>query len=180
MKGSVKNHDTILAQRLKRIRMLLLDVDGVLTNGGIFLGSGEQEFKQFHVQDGMGITLAQMGGLKIGIITGRVSESVTIRSKELKIDEVCQGVVNKVEAYDELLQRTKLRDEEVCFVGDDLQDMGLLKRVGLSVAVANARSEVKRIVHIVTEYSGGNGAVREIVEIILKAQGRWETVISRI
>ena len=169
-----------LIHNLKRVKLILMDVDGVLTDGGIILGSGNQEFKIFDVQDGMGVTLARIAGLKVGLITGRRSEVVERRAKELHMDICYQGVPDKLGPYQEIVKKLNLSDEQVCYMGDDLLEMIILKRVGFSVAVANARPEVKSICDYVTECHGGRGAVRETVELILKGQGKWKTVLERM
>lgn len=160
--------------------MLLMDVDGVLTNGSIILGSSGQEFKIFNVQDGMGITLARMGGLKVGVITGRKSESVTLRAEELHFDVLFQGVQNKMDAYESIIQRYDIQDRDICYIGDDLQDIPVMERAGAGIAVANAREEVKEIADYITRARGGAGAVREAVEEILITQGKWEKVLNQI
>jgi 3-deoxy-D-manno-octulosonate 8-phosphate phosphatase (KDO 8-P phosphatase) len=169
-----------LDSRLKKIRMLVMDVDGVLTDGGIVLGRDGQELKVFDVQDGMGITLARMGDIKVGIITGRKSEAVSIRAKELHFDALYQNAPDKLEAMTDLLERYNMKDSEVCYIGDDLLDLAVIKRAGVGVAVANARNEVKKIADYVTRNYGGQGAVREIVECILKAQKKWKSVVQKV
>ena len=171
---------TTLKQKLKKIRMLIMDIDGVLTDGGIVLGNGGQEFKIFNVQDGMGITLLRQAGLKVGIITGRRSEAVEVRAQELHVDVLFQDAFPKLVAYGEILDRYDFQDKEVSYMGDDLLDIPVMNRVGVAVAVANAREEVKKIADIVTLASGGKGAVREVVEIILKSQGKWKAVLETI
>jgi 3-deoxy-D-manno-octulosonate 8-phosphate phosphatase (KDO 8-P phosphatase) len=166
--------------KFKKIRMLIMDVDGVLTEGGIVLGGKGQELKVFDVQDGMGITLARMGGIKVGIITGRQSESVLIRAQELHFDALVQNARNKLDAYKNLLERYDLKDAEICYIGDDLLDLSVMECAGVSIAVANARSEVKKKADYVTRNRGGHGAVREIVEQILKAQRKWDAVLRRV
>ena len=179
------NKDTIkinkgLIQKLKNIRILLMDVDGVLTDGSIILGAGDQEFKKFDVQDGMGITLARMGGLKVGILTGRQSEAVEKRAKELRVDMLYQGNSNKLVSYLDIVKKDNIPENTICFIGDDLLDLSVLRRVGMGVAVANAREEVKKEADYITEKSGGKGAVREVVELILKAQEKWQSVIENV
>ena len=176
----VKTKQTEFENRCKKIRMVVMDVDGVLTDGGIILGNNGQEFKVFNVQDGMGITLARYGGLKVGIITGRRSESVTRRAEELHFDALYDGVANKMDAYTEILKTYDMKDEHICYIGDDLLDICVLEEAGLSVAVADAREEVKEVADYVTKACGGKGAVREIVELILFTQKRWEIVLNRI
>jgi len=132
------------------------------------------------VQDGLGIRLARAGGLKIGIISGQRSESVEHRAQELHIDILYQGVSDKLDPYQNILDSYDLQNEEVCYIGDDLLDYPLMKRVGLAITVANGSEEIKQIAHIITERFGGEGAVREIVEFILKVQKKWKTVIEKI
>lgn len=174
MTDSTRVHD-----KIRKIRLLLLDVDGVMTDGGIIYGSGGQEAKRFDIQDGMGVTLARMAGLKVGIITGRSSDIVARRAAELRVDALYQGAFHKLAHYEEALDTFHMTDEEVCFMGDDILDLVLLERAGLSAAPANARSEVRRVVDVVTTASGGSGAVRELVDLILKTQGKWDEVISK-
>ena len=168
-----------VTKKILYIRMILFDVDGVLTDGSIILGSGGHEQKQFHVQDGLGVTLARMGGLKTGLITGRNSDVVAQRAAELKVDLVYQGSFHKLADYEEALESFGFSDEQVCYMGDDVLDLVLLERAGLSVAPANARAEVRDTVDIVTTASGGHGAVRELVDLILKTQGKWDQVMAQ-
>ena len=165
--------------KLKKIKVVAMDVDGVLTDGGIVLGSNDMELKVFDVQDGMGITLARMGGLKTAIITGRESEAVTRRSQELKFDALFQGAKKKKGAFLQLLKKFNVSAQEVCYIGDDLLDLKLIKMSGFGVAVLNARPEVKRAADFITNEYGGRGAVREVVEVILKTQKKWKTLVSR-
>ena len=166
-------------ERIKRVKMLILDVDGVLTNGQIFFGNEGELFKQFNVQDGMGISLFRQAGHKVAVITGRTSDIVRLRSAELKIDDVYQGSMSKKAALADLLDKHDLKAEEVCYIGDDLIDIPVMNRVGLPCAVANAVAEVKSAAVYVSEKEGGRGAVREIVEMILKAQDRFETLVTK-
>jgi 3-deoxy-D-manno-octulosonate 8-phosphate phosphatase (KDO 8-P phosphatase) len=166
----------ILAGNLK---MLLLDVDGVLTDGGITLIGLDMEAKRFDVQDGMGITLAKASGLIVGIITGRKSEVVERRARELGIEDLCQGVGKKVEALDLLLQKHGLGSEETAYIGDDIQDLPVMKRVGLPIAVQNAVPEVKECSKYVTQAQGGHGAVREVVDWLLVLRGQKEQVYEK-
>ena len=172
-----------VAVRARKIRLLLLDVDGVLTNGLVclqgFPDGTVQELKLFHSQDGAGLTLARDAGLRTGVITGRDSAAVTRRAAETKMEFVYQGRAEKIPAYEEILRSAGLEDSAVAYVGDDLPDLPVLRRVGLAVAVANAVPEVKRAAHFVTKRSGGDGAVREVIECILKAQGKWEAAAQR-
>lgn len=170
----------LFKKKIGPIALILMDVDGVLTDGDIVLGSGNQEFKKFDVQDGMGVTLARMAGLKVGLITGRQSEVVARRAEELRMDICYQGAPDKLGPYQEILGKYGLSDKQVCYIGDDLLEMVILNRSGFSVAVANARPEVKAICDYVTSSHGGRGAVRETVELILKGQGKWNTVLGQI
>jgi 3-deoxy-D-manno-octulosonate 8-phosphate phosphatase (KDO 8-P phosphatase) len=166
-------------KKLKKIRCLLLDVDGVLTDGSIILGAGGMEMKRFHVQDGMGITLARMAGIRVGIITGRKSEAVTRRAEELGIDYCFQEVKDKCDALDRIVEKDGFREKEICYIGDDIQDILIMERAGISVAVSNARDEVKSVADYTTAAHGGRGAVREVVEEILIAQNKWEMVLNQ-
>ncbi len=168
-----------LLQRIKKISMLICDVDGVLTRGGIILGSNGQEFKIFDVQDGMGISLAKQAGLKTGVITGRKSEAVVRRAEELKFDVIYQGKKDKLQTLGAIIKDFNINYENICYIGDDLLDMAIMKKSGVSAAPSNARKEVKEISDIVTEKKGGGGAVRELVETILKAQNKWENIVDK-
>ena len=171
------------AARARKIRVLLMDVDGVLTDGRVYLQSfpgGEVlELKVFHSQDGAGLQLARMAGLRTGVITGRESKAMTRRATENSIEFVYQGRTEKTGAYEEILHRAQASDAEVAFIADDLPDLPVLRRVGLAVAVANAVPEVKERAHLVTKRHGGEGAVREVIEFILKAQGKWLSVVPK-
>jgi 3-deoxy-D-manno-octulosonate 8-phosphate phosphatase (KDO 8-P phosphatase) len=159
--------------------MILMDVDGVLTRGGIILGNQGEEVKAFDIQDGMGVTLARTAGLKVGIITGRESELVSRRARELKMDILMQGSFFKLPAYLEILRSYQVTDETICYIGDDILDLDILERVGLSVAPANARPEIKAICDFTTRERGGEGAVRKVIDIILKVQGKWEEAVKK-
>lgn len=159
--------------------MFIMDVDGVLTDGRIVLGSQGEEFKFFYVQDGVGIILAHRAGLKTAIISARKSEVTERRARELGMNDVYQVEDGKEEAYERILQDYRLQDEEVAYIGDDLHDLPLLKRAGLAVSVPNGRDEVKEITHWTTKAAGGQGAVREAIEVILKSQGKWEEVTAK-
>ena len=163
-----------LITRLKRIKLFLCDVDGVLTDGSIFIG-GEREFKRFNIRDGLGLVLARRAGLKVGWVSARPSPATKLRADELKIDFLLQQGDNlsKTAAVERLLAQEKLNWSEVCFVGDDIIDLGPLTRAGLAVAVGDAVPEAKAAAHHVTKNCGGRGAVREAVELVLRAQGRW-------
>ena len=166
-----------LSAQLQRVRLFLCDVDGVLTDAGVFIG-GEREFKRFDIQDGLGLVLLRRAGIKVGWISSRPSPATEARAIELKIDFLVQTKERKITAVENLLAQTGLNWEQVCYVGDDVVDLGALKRSGLAVAVANAVNEVKAAAHITTRKSGGHGAVREVVEMILKAQRRWQPLVA--
>ena len=158
---------------LKRIKVVAMDVDGVLTDGRIIIDSNGIETKNFDVQDGFGIVFLRKCGIKTAIISARASGVVAHRAEDLKIDKVYVGVYPKLSAYESMLKEFKALDEEVCFIGDDLADLSVMRRCGFSVAVANAVLEVKQIANYVTVRQGGRGAVREVIELILRAQGHW-------
>lgn len=166
-------------ERAKRVKLLILDIDGVMTDGRIIYSIYGDELKFFDVQDGFGITLLNRAGIKCVIITAKVSRIVKLRARDLKVARVYQGYFDKLIPFNKTLRRFKLSHEEVCFIGDDLIDMPVLKRVGFAVSVPNAVDEVKACANFVTSKSGGRGAVREICDMILKAQGKWEPVTSK-
>src|ERR1044071_2703133 len=161
-----------LAAKLARVKLLLCDVDGVLTDGTVLLGEG-REYKRFSIQDGLGMLLLQRGDVKVGWVSNRPSQVTQQRADELGIDILYQAKGNKVEAVELIPQQTNARWDELCYMGDDVVDLGTLKRAGVAVAVANEIPEVKRIAHYVTEARGGHGAVREVVVLILKAHKKW-------
>lgn len=191
--------------RAKKIKLLLFDVDGVLTDGKLFIfpvpadaqqttqehaakhgGQGGFglvsqtliEAKGFHAHDGTAISLARLAGIKTGLITKRISETVALRARDLKLEHVHQGIQDKLTVFREILRQEGLRSDEAAFVGDDVIDLPVMRNCGFAVAVANARSEVKREAHYVTPHSGGDGALRDAVEYILKAQGKWKQVVD--
>lgn len=166
-------------KRAKTIRLLLLDVDGVLTDGRIVYDGRGREFKSFDIKDGQGIKIFQQAGLKVGILSGRKSSAVRFRAKELGIEILYQKALDKAKTLEVILQKNQIRAEQICFMGDDLVDLPVLLRVGLAVAVADGAQEVKANAHYVTHHPGGRGAVREICELILKAQGKWESVTQK-
>lgn len=163
--------------RAAKIKVVIFDVDGVLTNGKLNFGKNGESFKIFDVQDGMGISLLHNAGIKTAIITGRKSDIVLARSAELKITDVYQGNNDKTHALKNLKKKYNLDLDEVAYVGDDLLDLPILVRVGLACSVNNGVSEVKNIAHYVSKADGGNGAVREIAEFILKAQNKWDDIV---
>ena len=165
--------------RARRIKLIIFDVDGVLTDGGIYHGTNGELFKAFHCRDGFGITLAHSCGIKTAIITGRTSSMTTYRAEELKISAVMQGQMNKRDAYKKIKAQFSLTDEEICYVADDVIDLPVFVQVGFRAAVGDASPEVIERAHYVANAFGGRGAVREIIEFILKAKGFWQAIIER-
>ncbi|MCK5013723.1 MAG: HAD-IIIA family hydrolase [Candidatus Omnitrophica bacterium] len=170
---------TRLKEKIKKVKLLILDVDGVLTKGDIILDEKGKEIKVFNVQDGFGIVLFQRAGLKTAILSARSAGAVTARAKDLKVNAVCQDAYPKTAVYQKLLRDFKLRDAQVCFMGDDLPDIEVLTKVGFSVAVVNAVSEVKKKADYITKRKGGCGAVREVIELILKTQKKWPAILRK-
>lgn len=168
-----------MQRNAEKIKLLLLDVDGVLTNGQIIYDGAGNELKMFDVRDGHGLKLLQRAGIAVGIITGRSSAVVERRAAELGIEIVYQGALNKLEPYREIVASTGLDEEQIAYVGDDLVDLPVLARVGFSATVADADPEVINRVDYVASRSGGRGAVREICELLLKAGGHWQEVTAR-
>jgi len=172
--------------RARKIRLLLFDVDGVLTDGKLYVfpipSEGSQrivvEAKGFSAHDGAGISLARIGGLKTGLITRRNSETVALRARDLRLEYVYQGITDKLAAFREIIAKEGIDASAAAFVGDDVIDLPPMKNCGLSIAVANARSEVKKGAHYVTPNAGGEGAVRDAIEYILKAQGKWKQAVK--
>jgi 3-deoxy-D-manno-octulosonate 8-phosphate phosphatase (KDO 8-P phosphatase) len=167
-----------IEQLCQPIRLILSDVDGVLTDGGIIIDNQGVESKQFHVRDGQGIRLWHKAGYKFGLITLRSSQILKIRVAELGIEIIRQGIEHKLEAMREIIGDLRLTPQQVCYIGDDLPDLPLVRTVGLSVAVADACDELRNSASYVTKLQGGRGAVRETIELILKAQRRWEELIQ--
>ena len=168
-----------LEDRCHKIRLILSDVDGVLTDGGIIFDNEGIETKKYHARDGLGIKLWKRAGFRFGILTARTSQIVRLRAAELGIEIVRQGFEDKVPAAQEIVQQQQLELEQVCYIGDDLTDLPIIRRVGLGAAVADAASEVRSAAHYITRLPGGQGAVRELIETILKAQGRWNDLIRK-
>jgi len=191
--------------RARKISLLLFDVDGVLTDGKIFIfpapagieqptqahaakhggqggfGLHSQtmiEAKGFHAHDGAAISLARLGGIKTGLITKRISETVALRARDLKLEHVHQGIQDKLSVFEEILQQEGISASEAAYVGDDVIDLPVMRNCGFAVAVANARDEVKKEAHYVTRHPGGDGALRDVIEYVLKAQGKWQHVVS--
>ena len=180
--------------RARKIKLLLFDVDGVLTDGKLFFvpedsqalgqpsaaqsAQGQIEVKGFHAHDGAAIALARLGGLKTGLITNRMSETVALRARDLKLQHVRQSVRNKGACFQEVVDQEGLKPEEAAFVGDDVIDLPAMRAGGLAIAVKNARAEVKQEAHYITPRGGGDGALRDAIEFILKAQGKWKQVVE--
>ena len=173
----IENHE--IERRARRIKLVLMDCDGVMTDGRLWLTSDGDEQKAFDARDGQGISLCHRAGLKTGIISGRQSSAVARRAQELKMSYVRQYAKDKIKALDEILKESDLSEDECAYIGDDLGDVAVMQRVELAVAVADAVSETKQAAHYVTRLPGGRGAVREVCEIILKAQGRWEELLDQ-
>ena len=169
-----------IRQRAARIKLFLCDVDGVLTDGSIFIG-GEREFKRFNIRDGRGLVVARRAGLKVGWVSARPSLATKLRADELKIDFLVQqgDNISKTGAIEQLLAEQKLNWSDVCFVGDDIIDLGPLTRAGFAVAVGDAVPEAKAAAHFTTKAVGGRGAVREAIELILRAQKKWQPFVEK-
>ena len=168
-----------LEQRCESIELILADVDGVLTAGEIIFNNQGIETKQFHIRDGLGIRIWQRAGYRFGLVTGRSSHVVKVRAAELNIEIVRQTAEDKLPVVQEILQQLNLSPQQVCYIGDDLPDLPVIRWVGLGVAVSDACDEVRQVAHFVTKLGGGYGAVRETIETILKAQRRWEDLIQK-
>ena len=165
-------------ERAKHIKLIIFDVDGVMTDGGIYIGENGELYKPFYCRDGLGITMAHRAGLKTAIITGRQSKQLAFRAGELHISEVFQGHLDKRSSYRKLKEKLGLRDEHIGYIGDDLVDMPVLLQVGLPMAVGDAIAEVRQEALLVSGFPGGHGAVRELIEFILKAQGKWDALLQ--
>jgi 3-deoxy-D-manno-octulosonate 8-phosphate phosphatase (KDO 8-P phosphatase) len=163
---------------VNQIKLIVLDVDGVLTDGKLYIGSDGEEYKSFHTQDGMGISLARYTGIKFAIITGRKSMAVSKRAEELKIDFVYQGISEKIKVLEEIIEKTGIQLNEICYVGDDINDLPILRIVGFPCAPQNAVPLVKKTVRFVASSNGGEGAVREIIEEILQKQRNYDQLIE--
>ncbi len=174
-----ERYSSNIIDKAKKIRILVLDVDGVLTGGELIYDNDGNEFKIFNVNDGIGIHMIKKSGLKCAVITAKGSKVVKRRAKDLRIDKVYKNFHYKIKALYKIMRKFSVKEEEICFIGDDLIDIPVLKRVGLSVAPLNAVDEVKPYADIVTEKKGGQGAVREICNLILRAQGTWDNVTKR-
>ena len=168
-----------IVERARRIKMLITDIDGVMTDGRIVYSIYGDELKFFDVTDGFGISLLNRAGIKTVIITAKKSRIVKMRARDLKVAKAYAGFIDKLIPFNDVLKRFKVPPEEICFIGDDLIDVPILKRVGLAVSVPNAVDEVKAFAHHITSKSGGRGAIRELCDLILKSQDKWDEVTSR-
>ena len=168
-----------IAEKIKKIKVLIVDIDGVMTDGRIVYSIYGDELKFFDVTDGFGILLLNKAGIKTVIITAKKSRIVKMRGRDLKMARVYAGSLDKLIPFNDLLKRFSVAPEEICFIGDDLPDMPILKKVGFAVSVPNARDEVKASVHYVTSKTGGRGAVREVCDLILKSQGKWDQATAQ-
>jgi 3-deoxy-D-manno-octulosonate 8-phosphate phosphatase (KDO 8-P phosphatase) len=168
-----------ILERASRIRLAIFDVDGVLTDGSLFIGDDGQEYKAFNSRDGHGMTMLRQTGVTLAIITGRSSEVVRIRMTSLGINHIYQGIQDKLMAYEELKQSLNLTDEAIAYVGDDVVDLPVLRRAGLAVAVADAHPLVQRHAHWRTASPGGRGAARDLCELLMEAQGTLDAMMAR-
>lgn len=167
-----------LAQRARELRWVLSDVDGVLTDGRLYYGSGGEELKAFDVKDGLAVAMARRAGLRLGILSARRSSALEQRARELGLEEVITGRSDKRAAFDELLERQRIDARQIAYLGDDLTDLVVLRRAGLSFAPADAAPEVRREVDYPLVAAGGRGALREAVEVLIRARGQWQTVLG--
>ncbi len=167
-----------LSQRARQVRLALFDVDGVMTDGTLFVSAQGESFKPFNILDGLGLKLLKSSGVATGILTGRSSAAVSTRAGELDIDHLIQGANDKLRAYVDLRQQLGLDDEHICYMGDDLPDLPVLRRCGLALSPPGAVDEVRSEVHFVTHTRGGKGAVREACELIMRAQGSWDAHVG--
>jgi len=170
---------TDITDRARRIKLLLMDCDGVLTDGRLWLTSDGDEQKAFHARDGQGISLLHRAGLQTGIITGRTSSAVDRRAQDLKMSYVRQYAKDKIKALEEILAEAGVTTDECAYIGDDVGDIPVMRRVGLAVAVSDAVEETKQAAQYITALKGGQGAVREVCDLVLKAQGRWDELMER-
>ncbi|MGQ9659591.1 MAG: 3-deoxy-manno-octulosonate-8-phosphatase KdsC [Thermochromatium sp.] len=169
---------TELRKRASRIRLVIFDVDGVLTDGSLYLGDDGQEYKAFNARDGHGLVLLQESGIRLAVITGRTSNVVRMRMESLGISDIFQGYRHKLPAYEQLKRRHGLADDQIAYVGDDIVDLPVMHRVGLAIAVADADPRVRALAHWCTTAPGGRGAAREVCELVLEAQGRLEALLA--
>jgi 3-deoxy-D-manno-octulosonate 8-phosphate phosphatase (KDO 8-P phosphatase) len=170
--------EATFARRARDLAWVVCDVDGVLTDGRLYYGASGEELKTFHIRDGLALKLARDGGLKVGLLSARRSEALTARARDLGLDRIVMGRQDKSLAFDEFLASESIRQEEVAYIGDDLQDLPVLRRCGLAFAPADAAVEVRQEVHRVLVANGGEGAVREMVELLLKGRGDWDRLVK--
>jgi len=170
--------DTQIYQIFKKVRLLIVDVDGVLTDGRIVYSSNGEELKFFNVQDGLGIHILKRMGIPTVIVTAKASATVRLRARDMEVESIFEDTLPKVEAYEKIKKQYGFVDEQICFIADDLIDLGVMKKVGVPVAVNNACEEIKREAVYITHNNGGFGAVREVVELILKSQNKWKQVLG--
>jgi 3-deoxy-D-manno-octulosonate 8-phosphate phosphatase (KDO 8-P phosphatase) len=168
----------LLLEKAKKIKLLLLDVDGVLTDGRIIYDSRGRDLKFFDVHDGLGVYVLRKAGIKTILITAKDSKTIRFRAQDMQVEAIFKNISPKSAILDKILKTYKVDTSEICFVGDDLVDLCLMKRVGLPIAVSNASSDIKEAASYVTSKDGGRGAVREIAELILKSQGKWDEVLK--
>ena len=168
-----------LQARLRAVKLFLCDVDGVLTDASVFMGAGGNELKRFSIRDGLGLRLLQQCGIKVGWVSARPSPATTERAKDLKIDFLHQSPAPKVESIGDLLTQAGMTWADICYMGDDIVDLGALKRAGFAAVPADAIPEAKALAHYVTHAGGGHGSVREVVELVLRAQGHWEPLVAK-
>jgi 3-deoxy-D-manno-octulosonate 8-phosphate phosphatase (KDO 8-P phosphatase) len=166
-----------LDRRLAQVQLLLTDVDGVMTDGSVYVGEND-EYKQFGIQDGLGLVILRRTGVKVGWLSARPSPATRRRGEELKLDFIVQQKGSKVASAEKILAEAGIDWGRLCYMGDDVVDLCMLKRAGVAIAVANAIDEAKAMAHYVTRHTGGHGAVREVVTMILKAQGKWNQIVS--
>jgi len=171
--------DSVVVEKAKKIKLVVFDVDGVMTDGGLTLGDDGQEYKTFNTQDGLGMKLLNDSGVELAIITGRTSEVVKNRAQNTGVKHIYQGIHNKLEAFNDLISKLGLDKEQAAFMGDDVVDVPPMKRCGLGVCVPAAPDNVKAIAQYVTEKSGGKGAVRELCELIMQAQGTYDAQMAQ-
>ncbi len=172
------NMEDSILMKAKKVRLLLLDVDGVLTDGKITYNSAGEDMKSFDVHDGLGVYVLRKCGIKTILITAKGSRAIDPRAQDMQVEEVFKDVSPKTSVLDKILEKYNVDSSEVCFVGDDLVDLGIMKKVGFPVAVFNAVLEIRQIASYITFREGGRGAVREVAELILKSQGKWQEVIQ--
>jgi len=168
---------TELLAKFARLKMLLCDVDGILTDASVFIGL-DKEIKRFHIRDGLGMMMLRKEGVLVGWVSNRPSSATTLRAEELKIDFLVQDKGNKVQKVEALLTETGLKWDQICYMGDDVVDLGVLRRAGVAATAADATDEAKAASHYITRAGGGQGAVREVVDLILKAQNRWDRIVA--